>query len=319
VVTKEGVGLRELALAFSITPGQMNKVYTGGNILPEKLEELKDFEREEREPFSCDNLVCPKCEDKLSRLEAIFATEFSEKKLKAAFDNNKPLLVSDKYNPALYELFVQSIFYRCSIGRYSGFLLYPSVEQQIAENLRKAFLIPNFNKIKPDQALVLAHSFPVITANLALRPDEDTTARYIVIKYSRIPYTLFAGKWIFQLFEKEKHIMISVVWNFGATEKIRAIFADNNLSLERSEILLLNAEESELISKNLVDYVADKEIRDVKKKARQAYSTFFGAKPNDQTLEYIFQQYGVHLKEGVIKPEAMRKAFYDFLAAIQQR
>lgn len=47
VVTKEGVGLRELALAFSITPGQMNKVYTGGNILPEKLEELKDFEREE--------------------------------------------------------------------------------------------------------------------------------------------------------------------------------------------------------------------------------------------------------------------------------
>ena len=111
VVTQDGSGLREMVMSFSLSPRSMSKVYTGQGILPEKiadLGELSELQIEKHEPYSRDYLICPKCEDKLSKLEAFFASEFNDKKMHLAvavkkskyYDNT--LLTANKYNPAFF-------------------------------------------------------------------------------------------------------------------------------------------------------------------------------------------------------------------------
>lgn len=318
-VTQKGSGLREKVLSFSISPGRMTKVYTGQGILPEQLEELENFEKEESEPYSRDNLLCPKCEDKLSRIEAIFAAEFSEKKVNTAFDKGEALFVVNKYDTSLFELVVQSIFYRCSIGRFDGFKLHPAIEKRMQENLQHAFLTPDFKKLKPGQKIQLPHKVPLFVSILANRKDEDTTRRLIIINQSRFPYALIAGRWVFQLFEEEKHRKSNVQWMFGATDKINKILGDYRIPEEAATILLLNEKDSEAISGNIVEYMADKEIVDVQRKIRQGFVKIFSKKPNQEIIHFILQQYIGHLNEDTPKPEAMRSAFLDFIQALQNR
>lgn len=117
-VTQDGSGERDMELSFSIDPASFTKMYTGRGILPENLEEYGELDERQKEntnPYSRDNIICSTCENKLSRLEAIFASQFSEKKLSIETQPNfklledNSLLVDPKYNNTLYPT-VDSIY-----------------------------------------------------------------------------------------------------------------------------------------------------------------------------------------------------------------
>src|SRR5688500_15379617 len=82
-VTQDGVGLRDKELSFNISSGHFTKLFAGRSVLPEKLEEfgdLHELEKEADNPYARDHLWCSKCEEKFSRLEAIFASQYREDK-----------------------------------------------------------------------------------------------------------------------------------------------------------------------------------------------------------------------------------------------
>lgn len=318
-VTQDGSGDRDMELSFSIDPDSFTKMYTGRGILPENLEEyskLDDQLKVKKNPYSRDNLFCPDCEDKLSRLEAIFASKFSDKNLNIdtqpnfkSLDNHSKLIASN-YDYSLYELLIQSIFYRCSIGRFNEFRLESTVEKKIAENLRAAFSLENFNKIKPATHIEILNKFPMITCSLFVPEGEDPTSKFIVLNQSRFPYCLIAGKWMFQLFEAEKHLKSSVEWLYGLHDKLNTT-KTYNLVKENSHVIVIERNASEAISQNFIEFFAEKRIIGLKKKIKIFHLHVFKQKPNEYIVHYILQQYLGHLNEGKTELKSMINAFQD--------
>ena len=227
-ITQKGSGERDMELSFSIDTNSFTKIYFGRGILPENMEEygeLHELQKEKENPYSRNNIICTECEDKLSRLEAIFAMQFSDKNLKSANNekttifNGHSLIIDTQYNFSLYELLIQSIFYRCSLGSFNGFKLNPTIEKRIEENLRMAFTIDNFKKVKSTEQIDFSNHFPIVNCSFAIHEAKDPTNNFIIIGHSKFPYFIMAGKWMFQLFEEEKHLQSSVEWLFSFSLK----------------------------------------------------------------------------------------------------
>jgi hypothetical protein len=318
-ITERGSGERDMELSFSIDPTSFTKMYTGRGILPENIEEfgeLHDFQKEKENPYSRDNIICAVCEDNLSRLEAIFASQFADKKLKSAFHskleylNGHSVYIDSKYNSLLYHLLIQSIFYRCSIGRFNGFSLNQDTEKKIEENLRIAFLIQDFRKLKATDNIDFPNSFPVLTCSFYIPVGEDPTKNFIVVNKSRFPYFIMAGKWMFQLFEAEKHLKSSVEWLYGLNNKFKATEA-NMIIKDKAHVLLLDADSSKSISDNLIHFFTEKRIEGLRKNIRDLHVHIFKHKPDEFIGQYIFKQYFFHLNLGKTEFKSMVHAFYD--------
>ena len=318
-VTERGTGDRDMELSFTIDPLNFTKMYAGRSVLPEKIEEfgeLNDLQKEKENPYTRDNLICHKCEENLSRIEAIFASHFTEAKIKSAYQaklnvlNNHSVLVDSNYNFTLFELLIQSIFYRCSIGRFNGFSLNPVIEKKIQKNLSIAFSIPFFKKIKSSQEIAQHNIFPIITCRFFISEGEDPTKKNIVINQSRFPYFIMAGKWMFQLYETEKHLKNPVEWLYSLKSKLNALAAYKMIK-QSSHVILLEAEAGKLISENLLHFFTEKRIIGLRKNIRELYLHIFKLKPNGFITQYIFQQYFIHLKQGKNEFDSMTHAFLD--------
>jgi hypothetical protein len=318
-VTQDGSGERDMELSFSIDPASFTKMYTGRGILPENLEEYGELDERQKEntnPYSRDNIICSTCENKLSRLEAIFASQFSEKKLSIETQPNfklledNSLLVDPKYNNTLYQLLIQSIFYRCSIGRFNGFSLDKAVEGKIEENLRNAFLTENFKKIKQTEYINIVNKFPLLTSAFFVPKGEDSTSKFIVINKSRFPYFIMAGKWMFQLFEAEKHLKSTREWLYGLQDKLNPSKTFNVVK-DTSHVIVLEPKTSEAILQNLIHHFTDKKIIGLKKTIRDLHIHIFKQKASEFTAQYIFRQYFIHLEAGKTEIKSLVHAFYD--------
>jgi len=318
-ITHKGTGHRNTEVSFTITPNDFTKVFLGQSVIPENVEDLDawaDLQKEKNDPYSRDNLICTKCEDKLSRLEAIFASEFSSKNIKNAFAlklesiNGQLLYTRPKYSFSLYELLIQSIFYRCSIGRFGGSLLKPSIEKKIEENLREAFKIPGFKKLKASDVISVKHSFPIVTSILHELETDDTTEGFIIGGISRFPYFIVSGRWIIQFFEEEKHLKNPVERLYGLTTKIKAKEVFDKVE-NVSHLILVEKEFSEFISKNIIDDMVARKIVGLQKNIRDFHIHKFNHKPDAYIAQYIYQQYFVHLKEGKTELESFISAFLD--------
>lgn len=318
-ITERGTGDRDMELSFTIEPSSFTKIYTGRSVLPEKVEKfgtLHDLQKEKENPYSRDNLICGKCEENLSRLEAIFASKFTRKKIKNACNsklqkiNGHSVLIDTKYNLGLYQLLIQSIFYRCSIGRFDGFVLQSSIKSKIEDNLRSAFLIHNFKKIKPSDQINLIYPFPLITSSFFIPDGDELTKKFIVANKSRFPYFIMAGRWMFQLFEAEKHLKSSVEWLYGLHASLRVV--DAYCSIKKSaHIILLDEKSGVTILENCLKYFTEKRIVGLKKNIRDLHQRIFNKKPNTFISEYIFQQYLIHKEQNNTEFESLVFAFLD--------
>ncbi len=296
-------------------------MHTGRGILPENIQEFSeydDLQKEIEDPYSRDYLICTVCEDKLSRLEAIFASQLNDKKLSAAIQaksktlQNHTVLVDPRYNSSLYQLLIQSIFYRCSKGRFNGFRLNLKVENKIEQNLRTAFLIKNFKKLKANAEIDIHYKFPIITCSFFVPEGDDPTKKFIATNQSRFPYFIMAGKWTFQLFENEKHIKSSVEWLYGLRDKLHTL-ETYSIIKDKANVIILDPETSEAIFQNHIHYFTDKRIAGVNKNIKSMFLHFFKQKPNENTTGYIFQQYITHLNQDKPELQSMAEAFNDYV------
>lgn len=318
-VTQNGSGERDMELSFSIDPNRFTKMYTGRGILPENVDEygeLDTLQKEKANPYSRDNIICSDCEDKLSRLEAIFASQLGDRKLRVenhpnfeSFDNYS-IFIDPKYHNSIYQLLIQSIFYRCSKGSFNGFALATPIEKKIEENLRLAFSIENFKRIKAKEEVKMINKFPLITSYLSVPEFEDPTNKLIVINTSRFPYFLIAGKWMFQLFEAEKQLKSTVEWLYGLHDILKATETYNQIK-ETSHVIVLESIVSEAISQNLLQFFIDKKIIGLRKNIRDFHRHIFKHKPDKFIAEYIFKQYFVHLQKGNTEIKSLVHAFND--------
>ena len=318
-ITQGGSGERDMELSFSIDPTSFTKMYSGRSVLPENLEEfgeLNDFQIEKKNPYSRDYLVCSECEDKFSRLEAIFASQFNDKSLKSEYialgSNFKEhtAIINPKYNSSLFELLIQSIFYRCSIGRFNGFKLHPAVQKKIEENLCIAFKTPDFKKLKITDQLNFPKVFPIVVYSLPISEREDPTKQFIVINNSRFPYFIMAGKWMFQIFEAEKHIKSSIEWFYGLNDKLSRFEAYNRI-MGTSHVIILDDVVSKYIFQNLIDDFAQRKIAGLKKTILDLHYHIFKNRPTNIIAQYIYTRYFIHLNSGKTEYKSLVHAFLD--------
>ncbi|RZK01657.1 MAG: hypothetical protein EOO46_19635 [Flavobacterium sp.] len=318
-ITEQGSGVRDMELSFTIDTARFSKIYAGRSILPEKVDDfgpLNDFQKEKENPYSRDYLICGKCEENLSRLEAIFATEFNEKRINVTYQarhklyGDHVLMISQNFNFNLYALFVQSIFYRCSIGRFDGFSLQKKIELKVEENLRKAFTVPNFKKIVPSTHIDLLHSFPLLSCVLYTPSGEDPTKQYITLGRSRFPYFLMAGKWMFQLFEAEKHLKSTIEWLYGLKQTVNPVSAFE-ISNGQSHLFLLNEASSKSIAEDVKNHFVQKKIEGLKRNIRELHRHIFGNKPSDFIAQFIYRNYFKHLEQDKNEFDAFVYAFLD--------
>lgn len=317
-ITYKGSGNRDMEVSFTINPRDFSKVYSGRSVLPESLEdlgELHDLQKEKENPYSVDNLICSDCETKLSRLEAIFASEFSSRKLEEIFLAGKNKLnaqvISKKndYNYSLYALFVQSIFYRCSIGKFNGFSLKKAVENQIEINLREVFKAVDFKKLKASDEVKIQKSFPVIVCT-SLENAHDPTESFILVGKSNIPYFIMAADWMFQLFEKEGHLNSTVEWLYGLSAKINVKEAFEKTD-KVSHTVILGPDLSRQISKNILQFLTEKKIIGLKRNIRDLHLHMFGVRPDDYIADFIYKQYFIHFKKTKSEFESLVNAFLE--------
>lgn len=170
-VTQQGAGIRDTEITFSINPKARNAVFLGRSVLPENTSEkfVKDSIKEDTSnPFARNYLFCPRCEDKLGRLESIFATRFFKTKINSYRTEDlitvgsSSLILDKEYSEELFGLFIQSIFYRCSIGKFSSLKLDSTTEKIIGLTLRTCFSNDSFNALTYEKELPKIKQFPIL-------------------------------------------------------------------------------------------------------------------------------------------------------------
>ncbi|MBV7530476.1 hypothetical protein [Chitinophaga sp. sic0106] len=316
-VTEAGGGARDKELSFSISSGHFTRMFAGRSVLPDKLEEfgdLHDLEKEQSNPYARDYLWCSKCEEKFSRLEAIFAVRFKEEKIRSMKNlpthNNQDILIDTGFDNSIYQLFVQSIFWRCSVGKFDGFTLDPPIESKITENLREAFKQPDFLQLKAGDQVSLVHSFPLLTSFMYAKPDDDPTINYIMINKANSPYFIMAEKWLFQLFVKDVHTRSSQEWLYGLRTTIDASALYPKVH-NTSHAILLTESVSNEFHKNRLDYIVVKKRQGILRDIRGAHKQVFGRKPSIHIEHYIYKQYLAHREAGNPEFQSFILAFLD--------
>ncbi|WP_018611883.1 hypothetical protein [Segetibacter koreensis] len=324
-ITEGGTGERDRELSFSISLDGFTKIYAGRSILPEKIEEfgeLNDLQKEKENPYSRNNIICSECESKFSRIEAIFASRFSNKRLTSEYDskntitiNGNSIFIDNNYASSLFELSIQSIFYRCSIGRFKGFKLPSDVEKKIEENIRLAFSSLGFKTIRSTEQISVPNKFPIISSAFFAPEGEDNSNNFIVLHHSRIPYYLLTGKWVFQLYEAEKCIKSSKEWIYGLRDKLKPLDLYPYIK-ERSHVVMLAPQTSKMISQNIINLFVHKKVIGIKKNIRAFYFYLYKDKPSRTSFEYICSRYFFHHGKGKTEVDSMMHAFNDFKPSI---
>ncbi len=317
-ITEGGSGIRDKELSFTIDSSRPTQLYAGRSVLPEKLEDLGNLNllpREEKNPYSRDKIICSYCEKNLSRLEAIFASEFGVKKIDAMAGRGQrvgqsEVLTSSKYNASIFELLIQSIFYRCSIGRFDGFSLPAKIENKIQTNLSKCFNEVDIENLKPEDTVPLIHRFPIIATLFNPYKGGDPTINFIRLNKSRFPFFLISGKWTFQLFEKESHIKSCIEYMHGLLLGLKPADA-YKASVDKSHIFLLDKELSSKIHADIVKSGSLSKINALKKNIREVHNRIFNFKADEYIQNYIFSRYFRHLDVGKSEFDSLVHAFYD--------
>lgn len=317
-ITQQGTGIRDKELSFTISSDHLTKLFAGRSVLPEKLEEfggLHDSEKEEENPYSRDHLWCDKCEKKFSRLEAIFSTRFSETKMRKSLTNHPiykdhRIVIDNGMDNSIFQLFIQSIFWRCSIGKFDGFTLQPDIENKIKENLQEAFKTENFLELKAADQLPLKYSFPVFVSLLHVEPEDDSTKEFIMLNKSKAPYFIMGGKWLFQLFTKEGHIRGTQEWLYGLRHGLDTVAFFPKIT-GKPHVLLHNQALSQSFTQNRLDSFIEKKTLGLRRIIREAHVKFFRTKPTPFIENYILQQYFSHSDSGKTEFESFVHAFYD--------
>jgi len=326
-VTEKGTGLRDKQLTFTISPGNRVRLHAGRGVLPEPLEELHedhDLEPAPEDEFARDHLWCASREDKVSHLEAIFSDVFTDERLLQQPEDLHPyhgqrIFIDEKFHPSLYRLFVHSIFWRCSVGRFDGFRLELPIEKKLLENVQTAFSVPGFERTKKKEGLPIVHSFPLITSYLGFDEGADVTAYHVSTNQMRWPYMVVAARWVFQLFEKEKHIRSTNEYLYGLRDALDSAGLYPQIK-GTSHAVLVNSEDSKRFVEGLRKEITDATLREEMKGARRVtrglFEQAFKSSPKREHEDFVVGRFVVHRREGKPPLESCELALKDLASAM---
>jgi hypothetical protein len=317
VITKNGSGIRDTEMCFSIKPSSLNEMYIGRSILPDSINENFDsLEKLETNPFSRDNILCIKCENKIGRLEAIFSSIFYKKRMDeicfvSSSNENEPTLINEeKYSYSLMQLFIQSIFIRCSIGNYGTVVLKTKVSAKIIKNLNHAFKLENFEKIQANAKVELLHQLPIVSIYLNYSQFHDSTQNFILTNKSNNPYQLIAGNWIYQLFESYDNFLNCNEWLYGLRSKLNSILRGiimNHVPF----IVVLDSVTSKKFNNTLVDDITERRQINLRRQIRFLYTRLFKNTPTEEMATYIEYQFYKKFKISTNYTECLIEAFLE--------
>ena len=314
-VTQGGSGRQDMEISFSIDTGGLTRAYFGRSVLPEDMEEyedMTDLQREAANPYARDFLICRRCEDSLSRLETIFASEFNVTRIDAGRGGVVPceqhsLITPVRYSENLFQLFVKSIFYRCSLARFNGFSLDDQVHSRIEENLRTVFLTNGLKKAKPNTVVPVKTHF-LLMAGMTAR-DGDPTKQFIVVNKSQSPYFIYAGRWFFELFRSEKQMKACNQYLYGIIQCLPVSQYYDNVK-DKTHLFFLNATASVAVNARILDYFVERKLIGGRKGIRQLHLALFKQKAPEHIVNFILSKYQ-HYIGGETEFNALVMAFHD--------
>lgn len=296
-INKEGSKERDSELTFGLSARDFVDTYFGRSITVDTIKQYKGRELTEEEmkdenPFSKDYIFCPICEANIGRLEEYYSENIYQKLKKRNYgtaQTDKKGNIIALYPKAKVEvllLFVYSIFFRCSIGRYHGFRLNKDLEEKLRVILLY-YLTENIQDVidKIDKDSSEFKYYAVINTFSETDKNEDPTTNFVTIHHAQIPYFIYLNDVTFQLYEKEKHISNSIEFFYGITEMIS--LKESLIKSDSYPIIVFNNQQRKLILERAFQAVADRQITFLKKAFREIHISIFNSKPSEVLIQYF--------------------------------
>lgn len=267
--------------------------YFGRSIQPEKIEEsigreLTEDEAESQKNFLViDNLWCRKCENKLKILEDYFLENVDRNIID--FSNQKGLDVKTiKANIFLIRLFIYSLIYRASITKLMGFKLEEKIERKLKSFLNKYIqenLPETIEFIERNTEKNELTDYPVRC--LKMETEKGKTFVHIQKTYDK-PYCFIINSYIFQFYQKERHIRSTPYSFFGITDFLSQMKYYPNFKESEFQIGMMNLEHWNVVKSKFIKHHSQNKIQNFKLIYEEMFQDKFGYKPNQfQTQKFL--------------------------------
>ena len=297
---ENGSLLRDKELVFTLSSGDFFDVFYGRDISVKKImetrgQDLSDKQISELEnPFTRDELICISCEKKLSVLEGYIAQNIYNpliegKNMPFITDKlERKILMPNNISPTLYYLFVCSIFWRCSIGKFNNFKLQPNIEEILRQTLNTLLDLDIENMLINKEKN--NYFFPIISTFGAKTENNDPTSNFVTTQSTRFPYFIIANNMTFQLFEKSKQVRASVQYLYGLSSMISreecCMFNESNV-----KIGILTPEQNNKLCQSVYDEIAHKANQFFFRLFNDGHKKIFGKDAPKKLLQIFFTKF----------------------------
>lgn len=295
---KDGVKERDYELTYGLSENDFVDSFFGRNITEDTIKkykgrELTQEEIKKKNPFTRDFMLCPSCEKNIGRLESYFASNILQKLKKGNFgtpgkDSKGNIIANfDKVDAAIVLLFVYSIFFRCSIGRYHGFRLDIKIEEKMRKTLLY-YLQENINEVKDKihNEPKKFEYYPVVSTFSQVDPLADTTENFVTISHSKLPYFIYINQVSFQLFTKNRHIGNSVQFFYGIKEMIEPFRSVIRLN-PPVPVIILDIQKGKKVKLTAFEFISRAKLNFFKRGFRRYHKNIFHRQPPEDLVQYF--------------------------------
>jgi hypothetical protein len=327
-LSKKGFTERGYELTFSISSLKTPDVHIGRSILPNDIEKVlgPSFSvndvSESIDPMSRDYILCPSCEIGIGKIESKFIElvynkleNLSHSHLEEDKKQNKTLLLST-FETNLTILLAYSIFFRTSAVKLNNYSLKPVIQERIRLLLLEH--IPNSqNNLEKDISNLSSSIFPFPILIYYLESSkEDKTGENLVLQHqSKIPYSIWANRIVFQLYQKSTHINSSVENFFGLFQiaNPKEYFPLENSS--NMKICIVSNEKRSKMVLTALEFMANLHMRNMKVLFNEVCKRLLNRKATEREKNIFAHHYSIFSTEEIKNKskEPFVKAFTETL------
>lgn len=296
-INKEGSKLRDYELTYSISENEFVDIFFGRSITLDTIEEYKGRELNEEElaktnPFAEDDLFCPACENKISKIEEYYAHQVYHPLLKKNFTGLKSdkkgnrIAQFDKVSQEIVLLFVYSIFFRCAVAKYHGFRL-KKWERKFRKILN-LYLDDSIEKIQ-QRLKAKAEKFlylPFINTFFERPEGDDPTKGFVTILHTETPYFIYLNEITFHLYMKEKQVGKSSASLFGLNDIISHLEVIN-IRLQPFQVNIIGEEKYKKVLNVAFESMANRQMKFIKEAFIEVHKSIFRASPSLELIAYF--------------------------------
>lgn len=276
-INKLGNKRRDNEITFHISTEKFVKTYFGREITPDQIRRIKGEELSDDEinqmvnPFTKDNIICSKCEKRLSKLEEINNINFFQA-LNEYKVNSPNYDIHEFQEGELIRLFIYSLAWRASIVNQNDFQMDASHEEKLRTLLAKVLSIDEtqlYQNISSNKNEI--NSYPLI---ITFSQTIGENTNFIFCSGNKRPYAMILNSLSFQLFFNPKHTKRINETLFG----INQIISKNkllNMNEPKIKIGILSNAQRSIINRKLGGYIAHKLLKRATDLFKEGFESIF--------------------------------------------